>query len=119
MAKLRMDAAAARAKASDVNALKDRVYDDIRHAAEHNEFATWFYFWNTKRDMVVEVVKALRADGYEVELFEEETDDIVDTGVNRPKGDDVIAVLLGTTDNNEENSESDPFTWREIRISWN
>ena len=125
MAKLRLTAAEARAKASDVNLLKDRVYEDIKYVAEHNEFSTWFYFWNNKRDMVVEVVKTLRDDGYEVELFEEEVKEI-DEEVKRPRGDEVINILLGITEEKKEEAENieeapmveDDFTWRYIRISW-
>ena len=126
MAKLRLTAAEARAKANDVNLLKDRVYEDIKYAAEHNEFSTWFYFWNNKRDMVVEVVKTLRDDGYEVELFEEEVKEINEE-VERPRGDEVINILLGITEEKKEEAENteeeapiveDEFQWRYIRISW-
>lgn len=126
MAKLvnRMSAAEARAKASDVNLLINRVYEDIKYAAEHNEFFTWFYFWNTKREMFIEVIKTLRKDGYEVELFEEEVKEVDET-IERPRGDEVLNILLGTKDekkdenSEEENNESEEeFKWREIRISW-
>lgn len=132
MAKLinRMSAAEARAKASDVNLLINRVYEDIKFAAEHNEFSTWFYFWNNKREMVVEVIKTLRKDGYEVELFEEKEEEVDET-VDRPRGDDVLNILLGIKKEKkeeEENLESDAeviesneeegFVWRNIRISW-
>ena len=133
MAKLinRMSAAEARAKASDVNLLINRVYEEIKFAAEHNEFSTWFYFWNNKREMVVEVVKTLRKDGYEVELFEEKEEEVDET-VDRPRGDDVLNILLGIKEEKkeeEENLESDAaeviesneeegFVWRNIRISW-
>lgn len=132
MAKLinRMSAAEARAKASDVNLLINRVYEDIKFAAEHNEFSTWFYFWNNKREMVVEVIKTLRKDGYEVELFEEKEEEVDET-VDRPRGDDVLNILLGIKEEKkeeEENLESDAeviesneeegFVWRNIRISW-
>lgn len=122
MAKLinRMSAAEARAKASDVNLLINRVYEDIKDAAEHNEFYTWFYFWSTKREMVIEVIKTLRKDGYEVELFEEELKEVDET-IERPRGDEVLNILLGIKDENseEENNESEEeFKWRDIRISW-
>ncbi len=132
MAKLinRMSAAEARAKASDVTLLINRVYEDIKFAAEHNEFSTWFYFWNNKREMVVEVIKTLRKDGYEVELFEEKEEEVDET-VDRPRGDDVLNILLGIKKEKkeeEENLESDAeviesneeegFVWRNIRISW-
>ena len=126
MAKLinRMSAAEARAKASDVNLLINRVYEDIKYAAEHNEFSTWFYFWSTKREMVVEVIKTLRKDGYEVELFEEELKEVDET-IERPRGDEVLNILLGINDekkdenSEEENNESEEeFKWRDIRISW-
>lgn len=132
MAKLinRMSAAEARAKANDVNLLINRVYEDIKYAAEHNEFSTWFYFWNNKREMVVEVIKTLRKDGYEVELFEGKEEEVDET-VDRPRGDDVLNILLGIKEEKkeeEENLESDAeviesneeegFVWRNIRISW-
>ena len=126
MAKLinRMSAAEARAKASDVNLLINRVYEDIKYAAEHNEFSTWFYFWNNKREMVIEVIKTLRKDGYEVELFEEEVKEVDET-IERPRGDEVLNILLGIKDemkdenSEEENNESEEeFKWRDIRISW-
>ena len=126
MAKLinRMSAAEARAKASDVNLLINRVYENIKYAAEHNEFSTWFYFWNNKREMVIEVIKTLRKDGYEVELFEEELKEVDET-IKRPRGDEVLNILLGIKDekkdedSEEENNESEEeFKWRDIRISW-
>ena len=126
MAKLinRMSAAEARAKASDVNLLINRVYENIKYDAEHNEFSTWFYFWNNKREMVIEVIKTLRKDGYEVELFEEELKEVDET-IKRPRGDEVLNILLGIKDekkdedSEEENNESEEeFKWRDIRISW-
>ena len=126
MAKLinRMSAAEARAKASDVNLLINRVYEDIKYAAEHNEFSTWFYFWTTKREMVIEVIKTLRKDGYEVELFEEELKEVDET-VDRPRGDEVLNILLGIKDEKkdenpeeETNESEEEFKWRDIRISW-
>lgn len=120
MAKLinRMSAAEARTKANDVNLLINRVYENIKYAAEHNEFSTWFYFWSTKREMVIEVIKTLRKDGYEVELFEEELKEVDET-IERPKGDEVLNILLGTKEEKkDENSEEEEFKWRDIRISW-
>lgn len=126
MAKLinRMSAAEARAKASDVNLLINRVYENIKYAAEYNEFSTWFYFWSTKREMVIEVIKTLRKDGYEVELFEEELKEVNET-IERPRGDEVLNILLGIKDekkdknSEEENNESEEeFKWRDLRISW-
>ena len=126
MAKLinRMSAAEARAKASDVNLLINRVYENIKYAAEQNEFSTWFYFWSTKREMVIEVIKTLRKDGYEVELFEEELKEVDET-IERPRGDEVLNILLGIKDekkdenSEEENSEfEEEFKWRDLRISW-
>ena len=126
MAKLinRMSAAEARAKANDVNLLINRVYGDIKYAAENNGFSTWFYFWNNKREMVVEVIKTLRKDGYEVELFEEESKEVDET-IERPRGDEVLNILLGIKEekkdenSEEENNESEEeFKWRYIRISW-
>lgn len=126
MAKLinRMSAAEARAKANDVNLLINRVYGDIKYAAENNEFSTWFYFWNNKREMVIETIKTLRKDGYEVELFEEESKEVDET-IERPRGDEVLNILLGIKEekkdenSEEENNESEEeFKWRYIRISW-
>lgn len=126
MAKLinRMSAAEARAKASDVNLLINRVYENIKYAAEYNEFSTWFYFWSTKREMVIEIIKTLRKDGYEVELFEEELKEVDET-IERPRGDEVLNILLGIKDekkdknSEEENNESEEeFKWRDLRISW-
>ena len=130
MAKLvnRLSAAEARAKANDLNALMDRVYKSIKYAAENNEFTSWFYFWNNKREMVIEVVKDLRKNGYEVELFEEEEKEVDET-VERPRGDEVLNALLGIKkekeeekenieENTEEEAVEEDFKWRDIRISW-
>ena len=133
MAKLvnRLSAAEARAKATDMNALLNRVYTRIKDAAENNEFYTWFYFWTMKREMVIEVVKDLRKNGYEVELFEEEETEVDET-VERPKGDEVLNTLLGIKKEKEEEKENieggnpgeeaevveEDFKWRDIRISW-
>ena len=130
MAKLvnRLSAAEARAKATDVNALLNRVYERIKDAAENNEFYTWFYFWTLKREMVIEVVKDLRKNGYEVELFEEEETEVDET-VERPRGDEVLNALLGIKkekeeekenieENTEEEAVEEDFKWRDIRISW-
>lgn len=131
MAKLinRMTAGEARAKANDINILMDRVYEDIKYAAENNRFYTWFYFWDTKREMVIEVVKDLRKNGYEVELFEEEEKEVDET-IERPRGDEVLNTLLGikkekeeekakVEDNLGEEVAEPEFVWRDIRISWN
>ena len=126
MAKInRTTAAEARRIANDVNLVLDRVYADIEDAAKHNYFSTWFYFWGLKRDMVVEVIKTLRKDGYEVELFEEdEAATEVDETKERPRGDEVLAILLGLKDKDEKSeeeankAEEEKFLWRDILISW-
>lgn len=122
MAKLinRITAAEAKAKAENVNGLLNRLYDDIREAAEYNRYSTWFFFGDLKVELVVEVVKDLRLNGFQIELYEEKEDKIDETDI-RPRGADVIDVLLGRNkveEKEEENEEKEKIVWREIRISW-
>lgn len=123
MAKLinRITAVEAKAKAESVNGLLNRLYDDIREAAEYNRYSTWFYFGELKVELVVEVVKDLRLNGFQVELYEQK-EDTVDTTDIRPRGANVIDALLGRdkVEEKEEENEEDKkeIVWREIRISW-
>ncbi len=123
MAKLinRITAAEAKAKAENVNGLLSRLYDDIREAAEYNRYSTWFFFGELKVELVVEAVKDLRLNGFQVELYEQK-EDTVDTTDIRPRGANVIDALLGRDqvgEKEEENEEKkEKIIWREIRISW-
>lgn len=122
MAKLinRITAVEAKAKAESVNGLLSRLYDDIREAAEYNRYSTWFFFGELKVELVVEVVKDLRLNGFQVELYEQK-EDTVDTTDIRPRGANVIDALLGrdqVEEKEEENEDKKEIVWREIRISW-
>ena len=121
MAKLvnRITAAEAKAKAESVNGLLSRLYDDIREAAEYNRYSTWFFFGELKVELVVEAVKDLRSNGFQVELFEEK-EDTIDETVARPRGANVISALLGKDEVEEENKEEkkEKVIWRDILISW-
>lgn len=122
MAKLinRITAVEAKAKAESVNGLLSRLYDDIKEAAEYNRYSTWFFFGELKVELVVEVVKDLRLNGFQVELYEQK-EDTVDTTDIRPRGANVIDALLGrdqVEEKEEENEDKKEIVWREIRISW-
>ena len=122
MAKLinRITAVEAKAKAESVNGLLSRLYDDSREAAEYNRYSTWFFFGELKVELVVEVVKDLRLNGFQVELYEQK-EDTVDTTDIRPRGANVIDALLGrdqVEEKEEENEDKKEIVWREIRISW-
>ena len=110
----RITAAEAKAKAENVDLLLERLYAQIKDAAEYNCYTTWFNFGDLEKKLVVEAIKDLRFNGYEVELFEnKEIADVV-----HPKGAEVIDALLGdnTGDSNEEGKKE--IIWRDILISW-
>lgn len=116
----RITAAEAKKIAEDYNLVMSRIYGDIKNSAEYNSYHTWFYFGNLKLEVVVQVLRTLRTDGYEIMLYEEKDCEYEEPNLHPSNLDAIKAILdLEEKDNaKEEQEKEEKPVWRHVKISW-